>query len=818
MQVFLRISMWFIMVFLGTTAAFAQPENDDCASAFNIVFADNEESVIKVDGDTRGASASTLPAIGSCSGSFFSDDIWFTFTTPATLGEGEIVIRAYFGDLPSTDVPAIGMALYAGCGDGELPITCFSSTIPEDDRIELPTYCMLANNTYAVRVWSTGNDATTEGTLRMGVYFNAYPADNELWVETFDTDPFTRGWTTSGVCAIAPDSSVNAVWEYLPTATIPGGAFTPVTTIPSRTFCDGAIGVNSDFNDSNGNPNTVGMGSVPTALNAAGNQSNPATYEVMTPSIFIGDWGVPGISVTFDQALRDLNSTFTVAYRNRNEGDADWGAWNNITINDDVVPNAADTYNSIRLFLPNAHASDSLQLKLVYLAHYYFWMVDDFRLVETECNNTRVQENFYAIAPWAVVPPDHVYPFAALADIYNAGSCPQTNTVLNYKVVNQDGDELYNQNNTYGTINADSLAENKVFGQMVTLPAAEDTYIGTYTLTTDAVDFDPSDNTITHTFRVNDGGLLDTFALEEGFTRSIAVNNAIYDPGAPLSYAFGNIFYPQKDEVVDNIVWGVNNPGDMQGKTVSLYLLEWNDNNGDRIAESNERRFVGFREYTFTGTEGDNAILSTVLENFDNPGDPVEVKAGKTYMVVVEYVATVANDPQFFLLADDTHNYNAQTLAIDSAIAHGLTTQHRYVTVLGFSPDGNIANIDYEVRELNVNDTRIHFGDDLIPLIRMVVGESNNTKDPLAEDHTVTAFPNPVSNELNVKLEFGETLSDVSLRLLNPLGQTVISKRIGFNVTNHIEKIDVSDLSAGNYLLQVETVKGQRTLPVVIIR
>jgi hypothetical protein len=305
--------------------------------------------------------------------------------------------------------------------------------------------------------------------------------------------------------------------------------------------------------------------------------------------------------------------------------------------------------------------------------------------------------------------------------------------------------------------------------------------------------------------------------MEDGFTRSVAVANGIYDAGAPLSFAFGNYFRPIVDAEVDRIVWGVNNPDDMIDQTVQIYLLQWTDNNGDQIAQSNERKFIGYADYTFNGAEGDNAILESTLENFDNPGEPVTMKGGFGYIAIVEYQASSADDPQFFLLASEARDFGAVVLASDTAVAYGLTDFHIYTGVLGFSPDGNIANIDYEVRELDVNDSRIFFGQDIVPLVR-VVTRTTNTVDPLPLDNAISTFPNPASDVVQVKLEFSKPYSDVRLRLIDNLGRVVFYNELVNTITTHIEPINVSQMAAGNYLLQVETVDGQRSVPVIIVK
>jgi hypothetical protein len=272
-----------------------------------------------------------------------------------------------------------------------------------------------------------------------------------------------------------------------------------------------------------------------------------------------------------------------------------------------------------------------------------------------------------------------------------------------------------------------------------------------------------------------------------------------------------------QDVEVDRIVWGVNNPADMVDKTVNVYLIQWTDNNGDQIAQNGERKFVGYDDYTFSGTEGDNAILESVLENFEEPGEPIFMKGGFTYFAMVEYVADVEADPQFFLLASEARNYNATTLASDTAVAKGWTDMPIYMTVLQHSPDGIIANIDFEVRELDPNDNRVHFSDDIVPLVR-VITKTTSTNTQLPSENLVTVFPNPAMDDIQVKLEFSEPYSDVKIRLIDNQGRTVYHKQMNQTITTHTEKVNVSQLTAGNYMMQVETVDGQRSIPVIVVR
>ncbi len=803
MKVTLRISSLLFVLISWSAALWAQPANNDCAGAFNVVYSTSEANVVLTAGDTRGATASTIPN-SVCSTIFYTDDIFFTFTTPAVVDNNGIVVKAYFDNSTTpTDVSAIGMALYASCAPGEVSSHCFSSTVPEDDRFAISGLCLLTNHTYILRVWSTGGDATTEGTLRIGVYPNGGVEPSLFW-ETFAGGLEVNGWTTSGTCA-AGDPDTNAVFKYLPEGLIDMGAYAqPGYRVTGATYCDGAVGVDSDFNDNAGVPGDFGLGICPT----------PGQKFLVSPVLFSGDWDVAGLSLTWTQAIRQYLSTYFISFRTRDGIDA-WIDWVDIQVNTEFPLNSGFFDDNVqRFFMPNAAGHDSLQVRFVYNDEYYLWAIDDVKIVETECNNSRVQSNFYAIAPFAQIPKNQVYPFGALSDIFNAGACPQTNVVLNHTVQNTATNEIvYNENLAYGTVGPASLVENRLFPTLIDLPMKEADYRATYTLTSDSVDFAPSDNVISFLYSV--GG--DTFGLEDRVTRSVAVAAGVYTAGAPLSYAYGNYFRPVNDVDVDYIVWGANNPTDMMGKTVSVYLLQWTDTNGDQIAESAERRFIGFNDYTFTGTEGDNAIFNTILENFDNPGDPIIMRAGFGYIVIIEYVAAVAADPQFFLLASDDRDYTAQQLAMDTAVTLGLATNPVYFSVLGHSPDGNIANIDYEVKELGVA-TRIFFGNDIVPFVRVVQkSDTVNTKDELPLNNLVSAYPNPVSDEIQVKMEFKKPYHDVQLRLINSIGQTVFTRTLSTTITSRIEPINVSSLASGNYMLQVETPDGQRSLPVIIV-
>ena len=817
MKVTLRISSLFFGLVLWSATAWAQPANDLCSGAIDLIVYDSEAEAIPVDGDTRNATDGALDNIPVCSANAYRDDVWYKVTFPAVLEDDIYAFRVYFGE-EATDVSGFGIALYNSCDADPGNVALFCQNEPSFNQGEL---CgALPNQTVYVRVWSITADATDwllgAGTFRIAVFPKPYDSDFSnsivLWGNQPGQGDFNGGlnnWTTEGIsCNGTPAES--ALWAWNATG-LPfwyfGGQeiFDIVEAIKSRTSCNGSVIFDSAL------------------LNLGEDQmGGPCPWmehegALISPVIDLSENNSAGISLIFNQSMQRFSGgEHWIDYS------LDGGlTYTEIQINTEKTQltnastDAADGYynEEFRVLLPDAENAENLRIRFRFKGGAYWWIIDDVRIVETEANNIRVQSNFFAIAPWAILPVNQIYPFGALADVANIGASDQTNVVLNHTVVNSDTQvEIYNESLVYGTVVADSVYENRLNPTLIELPAVAATYTGTYTLTQNETDFDDADNTISFNYSV--GG--NTFALEDGATRAVALANGIYDDGAPLSYALGNYFRPVEDDTVKHIVWGVANAAEMVDRTVQIYLIQWTDTNGDLIAESNERRFIGLSEYTFTGTEGDDAILEATLENFDNPGDPIIMKAGFGYFAIVEYQASSADDPQFFLLASENYNYGAAVLASDSAVALGLADQRVFSTVLGFSPDGNIADIDYEVRELGAN--RVFLGHGIIPLVRIVVESTVNTVDPLPLDNAISAYPNPATDMLQVKLEFSQPYSDVKLRLIDNLGRVVYYKALNQTITTHVEAVSVSDLSSGNYMLQVETIDGQRSIPVVVVK
>ena len=78
---------------------------------------------------------------------------------------------------------------------------------------------------------------------------------------------------------------------------------------------------------------------------------------------------------------------------------------------------------------------------------------------------------------------------------------------------------------------------------------------------------------------------------------------------------------------------------------------------------------------------------------------------------------------------------------------------------------------------------------------------------PLTDNSNFLAYPNPVRDILNISY----TTEISSVRVINMIGQEVISKNINATST----QVDMSELSAGTYIVNVTVGDSVKTLKVI---
>ncbi len=800
------------LLVLATIAVQAQPANDDCSGAIELTVADSEANAVLVAGDTRETVDEASAGIPVCSGNFYRDAVWYKFTAPATPYPNGFSIKIYYGDEPD-DFASPGAALYASCDGDPANQPLFCANAPANDVILFGELCpeLVAGATYYVRVWSNDGPAADwqagAGTFRIAAFENDPPADvyNVLWDEG-DFDGGLNGWTTEGIiCANDgegnPVDASNALWAWAIDGLTQGNLWAG-QRIASRTACNGAMVFDSDYLDNGGVANNFGFGPCPAAQEGS----------LTSPPIDLSGFSVSGVSLLFHQRTTQFQSTYFVEYS------LDGGnSWISIEINQDVEafttatpPGVNPTFDGqTRVPLPGAAGSTNLQVRFRIEANYYYWIIDDVQIVETECNNMRANE-FMAIAPNATWQKDQLHDFGALIDIENVGACSQTGVAVDYEVKDEAGNVVASGTKDYGTIMNDSIAENDPFADCFTLPSdASGMYTGTYTVRSDSMDFDETNNSQSFRFMISENQMAKEIpGGQYSGLRPVATSGS-------LNYSMGNYYYITNgaDWKACEVEVGISNADDMGPSVVGadvsifIYLYEWEDDGDAEFQTGDEGFLVGFGEYLFQDGDPANTIFTIPLNNTDNFEQCVNLQDDTKYILVMSYEEPIGITPQtlpLFMLMSSDFNYAATRLLTAPVDAGGLgmcTEAYGEFLNAGLADDlmGNGAFATGEVPVLRLN---------MEPVVSI-------EDEPLAENNKISILPNPVNELLSVNMDFVQSMDQVNIRISDITGKAMMNQTLS-GVQQTTWTHNVSSMANGSYILYVTTPQGVRTEKFVI--
>jgi hypothetical protein len=418
-------------------------------------------------------------------------------------------------------------------------------------------------------------------------------------------------------------------------------------------------------------------------------------------------------------------------------------------------------------------------------ANYYFWLIDDVRIVEREANNLALTD-FFAIPPNAITPQSQIEPFGFLADIQNLGARNQASATLNVTIFGPSDDIVYTEDLLLdGGIGSDSLLENQVLGTTFT-PEEIGLYRGVYTVSLDPEleDFNEDDNQQEFFFFVSETTFAKEYSLESGEAL------AAVSPGGDFTdWAYGNYFYvPNGDGYeVNTVSFGIGNVEEIAGLSVTVLIYKWEDLNENGVSEADERDPIGFIDYEITGEETNNQPITV---DFTEEG--VLLEDDTEYLVM--------------LLANGPITISASGGVVDYLATLTLTDGQGDIRYSGFFGDN--ADIDGD------------FSPDVgfTPFVRMEINTVGvNTEEVLAQEHGMELFPNPTSSQVTLDLKLEEAAQQVDVRVYSITGQLMLQDRLQ-NIQAQQFNYNVENLANGVYLMEVTTDFGVRTLKFEVAR
>ncbi len=641
------------------------------------------------------------------------------------------------------------------------------------------------------------NFTTTQGAFdnlqaSVGVGSPSFAINGQTLTLSLGDDEFT--YQKSGNCG--------ALWEWDQIGWVGDGALIfPEAATNSPTAANGAARMNADYFTSKGVRGNIPGQPYPSYIS-----------ELISPTIDLSEQKT-GVLIEFHQMIRKLNEDdsapqdpFTLdRYINSISYSTDDGATWSAPINTSPdIPVGTFVAGRIDSFpLPNdILGSPTVKVKFTWAGDFYFWVIDDVKIVSRPAFDMKVNENFLAYYPNRAIPLSQVEGANFIADIQNDGASTAENVMLDLTITNDiTGTEVYKSTLSYGSITSDSLAENRIFPDMLSAGAINQVgaYTGTYRVYFEGgQDLSPANNESTFDFFVLDS----LFAKENGDgLRTIA-------PADDNSYTWGNIYYMPNGTgyYARTIGFAVNNPDELIGQSVTILLYEWEgDTNGDFEANPDEygNQPIAFNSYTFDGSE----VARVIRLPIDISGKGIALKDGMHYIAMIQYFTD--SDQPMFTIGSDALDYNATYFVSDSLQAT------RYFAALEV---GQPDNPSFSTRG---------FGRDIVPLIRLSIGDNDDLSKPaitvtsaeekLPLDNTISLYPNPVSDM--VQLEFGltEVSDQIEVKIFDQSGRTIFYRNYDQLQQGKFD-YNLSEFPVGAYYLKFNSDLGARTHKFIIKR
>lgn len=657
-------------------------------------------------------------------------------------------------------------------------------------------------------IWPTSDAATVSA--------SQFADTTQIFQQTATKTPPAgyKGWVSVGISSDNPARKDSSQWVWSRNAVSRGAYVGAGRPLASPSVANGAALFDSDFLDNKGTAGAFGTGSSP----------SPHRGELISPAI--NTVGFTDMVLEFHQLYRAFDSECSVQYSSDNG--TTWSK--QFFLNDDVAANTS-TPNPFfvtntdstkkRIVLSGSQGSATFKIKFVFDGDYYFWVVDDVKLINDKFYDMQVNTNFYAIPPSVYTPAKQLDTIRFLADVSNIGTSAMNNVKLQVKVW-RDADKalIYNSTSSqYPTsFKIDTAYENRVLPDPL-LPSAlaqVGKYFGSYRVLGDssARDINPANDTVRFEFWVSDTTNTNSLVIpsvgksnytkENANTRTTRIANAFWTtPNEPRSIRYGLYYRINQVPATITTLTTRFNPRVAAGRRVQGGLYEWKDTNGDGDIQNTERTLVAASDSLIPRDVANANAWFTFKMTDINTNSFFYPKANTDYIAVLEYDAPAITNPvdsNYLLMVfnDQPFNYSAMSYVMDS-----IGKAPRYGMIVGKTAEDTWQTINFQ------DNT----GRALIPVVRLNVlpFKLTNTTTVLGGNNKMMVSPNPVGkdNVVNINIELERT-SDALFRVISIDGR-MMAEQILEKFQNQNIQLETQTYPAGTYLVQILTAEGIMT-------
>lgn len=565
---------------------------------------------------------------------------------------------------------------------------------------------------------------------------------------------------------IGPGDPAGAVWQWSATGladsaslsgTITSALFWGArTAIESLTPENGAAMFNSDVYDGGG----TGVGEGPFAGFHSGTLTSPS-IDCSTSS---------SVTLAFKQYARanwGLISTFVEV---SNDGGANW---TNFRINRDVVSNAGTAPNDSIVINLDALAAGQPDVKIRFTwdGRYYFWLIDDVRLIETPNHNLKMDPEDFFFSPNNVsTPVSQLDTFQFLAQISNFGAMDENNVRLYATIRDANLDTLHLDSLVLEQLPVGTVDSFVVFENDLPVVGLLDTgsYFVTYSLVGDSTDYYTEDNFQFRSFDIVDS----LFSKDDDRIFTSLQPGTVQED----TWQMGNYYFLPNPATANRVTFSVS--GSMlMDRQVTILLYRLADDAPINFDDSH-LEVLGFNTYTFASDDErfDDITVDILDAATGLPG--LEIPAGQ-YIVAVQY------QPDMFCPI----SVIPYTFGIATVVKNGQWFSGGFNP----SPDGDATAL---IR-LNISP--------------MIV----DVEDTPLKDTEISVYPNPTKELINLSVNLENPSQEMIVRIIDGSGRAILVNKHE-NVQENIFTYDMSNYPAGLYYFYIRTDEGVKTKRVIV--
>jgi len=586
-----------------------------------------------------------------------------------------------------------------------------------------------------------------------------------FWSQNF-TGGFPAGWTTTD------GSGQNVLWTWCPNPSL------GETNAGCAPIFGDALNGQIPFNST-----TATTGSM--VLDSDQPQQLPTTHVSRLTTPTINCTGKNEVFLSFQ--------THIGVYANAADGNAilrvstDGTTWTNFPIFSGLTTTvrwSANPETPIINISSVAANKANVQLQWQWTGNYeYMWSLDDIVIYDqnpTPRNDLAIGAFFYPVSSFAT-PTSQIGTdtFSFEVNLSNKGLDAQTNVKVSAYVKEVGGGTLYDETITIPSLAAGVTDSGFVFPLRFAPELNPGLYAIGYTLSADSTDQRPVDNARESEFIVTNA----VFTKEDGPEQG-------YRPNAGGDWAVANYYRMssnnfEKYKAVEAEFAFSTNPDEIIVTDVisTVYLLKVNDDVAEDFSNfdltalvSSSTELVGINSYEAPDTLVDYDLQVVELKDFTTDLPGVALETGGRYLLAMEYANE--NNKVFHAFNDDVFYYFPSTFVFNS--------------------------------DWNVNG----FGGDINALLRMYISLSTTTDEQALPENTLSVFPNPVRETLQMGVEFA-TPTDATITIADINGR-VVTFEDRTALTKETLSFQLPQLASGTYLARIATANGTLTKKFVV--